>query len=368
MTAVLGAIAFDPTIRGVLVVLVGSIVLIGSVYMVLATNSGMRAGFLIAGASLFGWMFLMGLVWWMYGIGLKGRDPAWMPAEINLDRGSPLATKAAEKLPPSSELPDPKELLERYPLIKAVAKGSEGKDYEPKSLSNIVTVVTPLVVLKESEVAKTIRPNLEKNASEYIAAHPELDAVLAQSDAELAKTISAQATELRTTIEDELNGWCLLSETDPRRGEAVASSDAALAEEKIFGDPTKQSSYIVRDVFFHGGKEPCAPITEKSAVDQAWHRIATTFRVKNPSLYSVVTVTKAKQVVTAPGETPPAASPEPGASTVSVVMLRNLGNRRFMPFLFALVNGLLFVVFAWQLHERDKRAMAARAAFEASRT
>ena len=48
----------------------------GSIFLVLATNSGVRVGFLIAIAGFFGWMFLMGTVWVIYGIGLKGRDPA----------------------------------------------------------------------------------------------------------------------------------------------------------------------------------------------------------------------------------------------------------------------------------------------------
>ena len=40
---------------------------------------------------------------------------------------------------------------------------------------------------------------------------------------------------------------------------------------------------------------------------------------------------------------------------------RNLGNKRFVPALFTIFNGILFAVFAWMLHNKDKRAMAARA-------
>ena len=28
-------------------------------------------------AALFGWLMLMGVTWWIYGIGLKGPDPTW---------------------------------------------------------------------------------------------------------------------------------------------------------------------------------------------------------------------------------------------------------------------------------------------------
>ena len=53
MSLILSAIQFDPNIRGVLVVLVGVVVLCGSVYLLLATNTGVRNGFLIALAGLF---------------------------------------------------------------------------------------------------------------------------------------------------------------------------------------------------------------------------------------------------------------------------------------------------------------------------
>ena len=82
----LAAIAFDPAIRGVLVVMVGVVVLLGSVYLLLATNTGTRAGFLIAMAALTGWLFSLGLFWTMYGIGMVGRAPTWTEKEINFDR------------------------------------------------------------------------------------------------------------------------------------------------------------------------------------------------------------------------------------------------------------------------------------------
>ena len=49
----------------------------GSVYLILATNLGARLGFLVALTGLAGWMFLMGIMWAIYGIGLRGKDPTW---------------------------------------------------------------------------------------------------------------------------------------------------------------------------------------------------------------------------------------------------------------------------------------------------
>ena len=57
------AIAFDPAIRGVLVVMVSVGVLVGSVYLLNATNTGIRTGFLITMAALTGWCFSLGIFW-----------------------------------------------------------------------------------------------------------------------------------------------------------------------------------------------------------------------------------------------------------------------------------------------------------------
>jgi hypothetical protein len=367
MSAMLGAIAFDPTIRGILVVVVATVALIGSVYLIVATNSGLRAGLLITLAGLFGWMFLMGLIWWIYGIGLQGRVPAWMPIEINYSREHPVATDVVRDLPAPEDLPTAEALVEDYPLVVAVAKASEGEDWEPETLTELVTALTPQATMTADDVATTIRPGMEENAADFIAENPEVEEYLALSDEDLAAEIRRQATELRASIQDGLGGWCLLSETDTRRGEAVASSDAALVEEHAFGDPTTTADYIVHDVFLFGGKEPCIPVSESGILSRAWHRIATTFQVKNPKLYAAVTVQKALDQETIPGEPPPVATEDPDASVVTMVSLRNLGNRRFIPFVFTLINGLLFAVVVSQLHVRDKRAMAARAEFEASK-
>jgi hypothetical protein len=69
--------AWDPFLKGVVFVLVAAILLCGSVYMVLATDLGGRVGFLVAGAALCGWIFVMAIVWTVYGIGLKGRPASW---------------------------------------------------------------------------------------------------------------------------------------------------------------------------------------------------------------------------------------------------------------------------------------------------
>jgi hypothetical protein len=87
-------LTWDPFMRGFLSVAVGVIVLCGSTYLLLGTNVGSRLGFLIAFAGLMGWMTIMGLQWWVYGIGLVGDVPSWRPIEI-VNEPSEAETEAA---------------------------------------------------------------------------------------------------------------------------------------------------------------------------------------------------------------------------------------------------------------------------------
>ena len=71
------AIGWEPELRGLLTVVIGVVVFIGSIYTINMTNLGARLAFLVTLTGLAGWMMLMGIVWWIYGIGLKGPDPTW---------------------------------------------------------------------------------------------------------------------------------------------------------------------------------------------------------------------------------------------------------------------------------------------------
>jgi hypothetical protein len=66
-----------PELRGILTVVIAVFTLMGSVYFIMLTNVGARLGFLLAFSAFAGWMFIMGAVWWAYGIGLKGPEPTW---------------------------------------------------------------------------------------------------------------------------------------------------------------------------------------------------------------------------------------------------------------------------------------------------
>ncbi|MCU1365608.1 MAG: hypothetical protein JWN39_1247 [Ilumatobacteraceae bacterium] len=85
------ALNWQPQIRGILIIIISTTVLCGSVYLILGTNLGARLGFLLSLSALSGWMMLMAVVWWSFGIGLKGDDVSWKPVpgeSILLDAAS----------------------------------------------------------------------------------------------------------------------------------------------------------------------------------------------------------------------------------------------------------------------------------------
>ncbi len=87
---------WNPTILGVLVVLSALGLFCGSVYLLLATNLGARLGFLVAFASLSGFMVLLSTLWWTSGnSGIDpphGHSPSWKVIEVvNDPQGSKVA-------------------------------------------------------------------------------------------------------------------------------------------------------------------------------------------------------------------------------------------------------------------------------------
>ena len=81
------------------------------------------------------------------------------------------------------------------------------------------------------------------------------------------------------------------------------------------------------------------------------------FNFQHPTHYAVVQVQPVVEVEAVPGEAPPPPVIDEDAPVISVVIVRNLGDKRFPA---AMIDGhqrrSLFGLFAWMLHRRDKLA------------
>jgi hypothetical protein len=95
----LGALTWDPQIRGALILITAILILPGSVYLLLATNTGAKIGFVLAVAGLSGWVFVMAIIWAVYGIGLKGREKHWKVQEVVVADVGKAGVKAMEGFP-----------------------------------------------------------------------------------------------------------------------------------------------------------------------------------------------------------------------------------------------------------------------------
>jgi hypothetical protein len=81
--SLLSAITWDPFIRGVIITAIFILVFPGSVYLLLATNTGVRLGFLITSAGLVGLIAIVSIMWMILGSSAAvGRPNSWKPLEV----------------------------------------------------------------------------------------------------------------------------------------------------------------------------------------------------------------------------------------------------------------------------------------------
>lgn len=317
-------VSWFPEIRNILSLGVGILILVGSVVLLLSTNTGPRTGMLIGTAALLGWMMVMGLIWMMYSGspaslgGMKGTAAHWRVVDVNIGDLKQSEVEQATRLPAPDETKVVTQILAEYPDLKAkVTQGNPDK---------VITV------------------------GDLVEAQPSL------------------SEEFKLTPND-LAGWHLLTPANTQRGDAQAVADAELILKKLF---KSNAEYKVLEAYDLGGKENDYPVPEHADCGfpnpfdtGCWHRVnnwfATTFRT-HPEHFAVVQVKAVIPEPTVPGEAPPIPQVNPDAPVVSVVMIRSLGDVRFPGFMIMVVSGILFAITCNTLHRRDKRMAANRAA------
>lgn len=242
------AVSWEPEIRGIITVLIGFVVLCGSTYLLLATNTGARLGFLIAFAGLFGWMLIMGLIWWIYGIGLQGRLPTWEPAQ-------------------------------------------------------------PVTIVLDGDLV---------------------------------------GAGITNDPDPTADGWRLLAEDDPARGQAIASADEILqAEAGVF----ESGDYEAVAVYASGGDR--------------WPKFGEAFdfiAVRHDPSYALVAVQPVEPLLTEPGRAPLSPTADESQPTTYVMMIRDLGSRRLPSVFITFGSGLIFALSCLMLHRRDRTLVANRSA------
>jgi hypothetical protein len=322
-------LSWSPAISGILTVAVAVAILGGSVYLLIATNTGARLGLMIALGGLFGFLSILTLYWWITppGIGPRGQDPSWKPVEIYVHQPDgaqgPAKTEVLQSLPDPSTLPTAAQVVEAHPELAKQLVG----DPANATLSDIAAIKV--------------------------------------GDTFLGSDILMQYYGIATTQpapgESKLNGWKVI--TTSQAGEAAAAADAALVDSKLFKDATL---YKKVGAFETGGDQTRAEacpdgegdqshnLVPSDAICRAVFRIKKTLNLFHPARYQVIQIQPVIQQEAAPGEAPPVPVVDPTKPVISVVMIRDQGNVRAKPAYFFAICFSLFIVFVLMLHYRDK--------------
>jgi hypothetical protein len=153
--------------------------------------------------------------------------------------------------------------------------------------------------------------------------------------------LAGTATENAGAVADALTseGWILLDESDPQRGQAVAASDDLLinqAEEFAAGE------FVSVAVFDRGGER--------------WPKINESldfFAFFHEPRYALVEVAPVVPQRVEPGRAPARPKVDESQERRYVYMIRDLGNRRQPAMFITLGSLIVFVILCWLLHRRD---------------
>ncbi len=329
----LAGLAWDPEIRGILVVATGFAVLMGSIWLIMATNSGVRLATLLATAALMGWMVILGSAWWMYGSGWKGDDPSWKTVDINVGDLGASGLELARMLPNSDEIPSAYELVVASNDAAAVAEF----DTLPTAADKPDLSADQLAVLRA-----------DRQLRNEIVTRSELAAV--------ARNVT-DAAGLRS-----MGPWRLLATTEAGDAQAQAAADVLAHPDLGFASSV---DYKLLDAYTTGGKPELKD--DPNRLDRITHWIASSARLTHPTRYTVVQLQGVLYQPTVAGEAPPRPVVDPDEPVVSVVMIRDLGWVRLRPALVTIGSLLIFLALCYWLHVRDKELMARREEFETAK-
>jgi hypothetical protein len=345
----IAGLSWDPAIRGILVVMVGVTVLLGSIYLILATNLGARLGILVLLSGLFGWLTILTMTWWIQppGNGPRGGvDPHWVPLEIYVHPCAP---------PTGGETPncvDDSLASSQAPATTDAAPYPFPMDTpRAQMLSNVSDVVAQHGLtsqLPQNYTLSDVAGLTFKGADGQDTPGTEL---------------IAQANNGTATI----NGWTVVGTSTA--GEAQSAADVALAASGLFKDAT---GYKKLEVYDRGGNPTreanCPDSTQNphNLIPDDWicrakDRILKTLRLSSPPHYQIVNVQAVIPQEQVPGSPPPLPIADPSQPIISVIMVRDQGNVREKPaaFFFIALSGFIF--FTLMLHWRDKTLRANRA-------
>lgn len=376
----LGAISFDNEIRGLLTVLLGSAILMGSVWLIISTNTGFRLGTLIAISAIFGWTVIMAFIWSLYGIGLQGARPTWEVQAIHI--GNPSVSDNEANPPPEilDDLPNPVAcanlgaqncLPKAIEIVRDQGNAAQQAELDAVDVNAIEAELTAFNdALDEDDPRKLLTVGSEEapeceferspNGTSVEERHLECEVQRLAAE-ERIRNEDLTLSELKGVAPDlieeaEREGWLELGDwnlqTTQAAGEAITAASDYLAEADLgFGETDEQSNtFVVLDAYQQGGKP-------KRLNNGVWERVSnkviTSAMPRHPTNYTVVQVQRSKYHEPVAGQAPSPTEVDPDEPVISVLLRRNLGRFRLPGILVTIGSGLLFLASLLMLHTRD---------------
>jgi hypothetical protein len=301
---VLASLTWDPGFRGILTVAVAVTVLAGSCFLILATNTGARLGFLLALTGLFGWFVVMGIVWSAYGIGYKGPAPSWHVVDSVVGPPGQSSIDVADSLPLPKQLPNPVKLR----------NGSDA-------------------LLKEFPATAK-----DPTIGDIVGADP----------------------ALHKKLDEKLAPWKILSTSNKNTGETQSVVAEALGPAGNATFANGASDYVVLDTFLSGGKKGMGD--QNSILDRIKYKVTSPFDINHKPFRAAVQLQGIVAQTAKAGQAPPLPVRDPKAPVYTVILERDRGALRLPSIVFTAVCTVIFAILANMLHRRDKQAIAQRAA------
>ena len=322
----LAGLSWDPFVRGVVIFLASVVILPGSVFLLLSTNTGGRLGFVLAVTGLAGWMTVMGIVWTVFGIGPKGREPSWKVQDVVTGEVSDSTVEAVQGFPRGwerlkkgdTELADAEAAAQ--PVLVPGGGGGEGGGEGGGGHGG----------------GGDAAGGQEQQFSSPFKSAVEFDVVGARR-----KGGETYFLTLRH------KPHYVVYQVKPKQEEAPA---APASTPQVGGSPGGGS----------GASTQPPPGQPPAAVTPAPPSQSPSGATPPPGEQPPGGVTT--QPSAAAPTAQPAPTPQPPPEMTSVIMVRDLGNVRLPPALVTLAFLLVFAMCCYVLHERDKEIQQARGA------
>ena len=310
---------WDPGLRGLFSVAIAVVILMGSIYLILGTNSGARLGFSLAFAGFCAWMFVMGIIWSVYGIGPKGPAPTWKLVDTFRTEACTVATQDSF---------------------------AEDCDH---------TINSEVAIAKQVPLPSQMPdPVALRDASETLtAAFP-----TSQRDPNLGDLVTVDPA-LHEQIDEKAAPWRILESSNKYTGEtqAMVGEDLGPNGQAIF---ESASDYVVLQSFLTGGK---AQRDGDGIISRAIYKVTSTFDLKPPPFYAAVQLQQVIPQEAKAGQAPPAPVRDQDAEVIPVILQRTHTNQLRRPQIVTTIFfGITTALMCYVLDRRDLLAQQQRAA------